>query len=646
MTTTVTVSSVKSTPSVALSASEKTLMRLMVESTGKCPSLPFFSICDQFIFDQATKINELVQALSNKGRQSIFSTRETLSYTLSLKTFFKERVVEVLSDSFICKFALLKHLSPDRDTDLFQAPFFHDKDLILKKGVSRFATFEKNTDLPVLFSCHRGFEEKISPLILQLKLAHRLYAKLALSSPSDLNLLVSPALAIDPELATCPFFSSQKQIQNMIHFLTLMDENAVKHEHVLIKVLRIKELKAVAEQTEEFSLASWDHIEKLLITFMLNTLQQHANFKAKLCQALDGELTYAAFCRDNEIEAADDMTESSFQSMLNQFVYYTSHLSEGAKEILCHIQPLLVQKFGASGIDYRFDFSGEVHAGLIDHLQYAQQIYSDRTFLDIPEALVDYMAPFAKTLTEVNGFFDDFLNYMEFSSLESLFERYAAFIASLNPETLSYSKVFNFIVLKEQLEQMLAIKESKINTFGQIISSLQKYVIDNPIATDHKEVLGEFILQLFSKLSLFTTSLSVVNKLSMSLFRDAIFDRKPFDIVFNLVSFDEDIASKITVIAPKEAEESLEVAPELEVPSRAAYVIQEPEEAEVIALRDLSSHKVDRILRAHGFEVVRTKGSHSFYRHSVMKKTVTLPVGYASIAIGTLKSIFEQAGLR
>lgn len=53
-----------------------------------------------------------------------------------------------------------------------------------------------------------------------------------------------------------------------------------------------------------------------------------------------------------------------------------------------------------------------------------------------------------------------------------------------------------------------------------------------------------------------------------------------------------------------------------------------------------------RLLRQHGWQVVRVRGSHRQLRHPVLPGTVTV-AGHPSreVALGTLRSILKQAGL-
>ena len=63
-------------------------------------------------------------------------------------------------------------------------------------------------------------------------------------------------------------------------------------------------------------------------------------------------------------------------------------------------------------------------------------------------------------------------------------------------------------------------------------------------------------------------------------------------------------------------------------------------------LRRLNGKQVLNILRQHGFEVIRIKGSHHWLRRMVGDEEQNLSVplhGAKPIAIGTLKSIYRDA---
>jgi len=59
-------------------------------------------------------------------------------------------------------------------------------------------------------------------------------------------------------------------------------------------------------------------------------------------------------------------------------------------------------------------------------------------------------------------------------------------------------------------------------------------------------------------------------------------------------------------------------------------------------VRDLT-----RVIQRDGWYLVRTRGSHRQYKHPVKPGLVTIP-GRAGddLALGTLKSILQQAGLK
>ena len=56
--------------------------------------------------------------------------------------------------------------------------------------------------------------------------------------------------------------------------------------------------------------------------------------------------------------------------------------------------------------------------------------------------------------------------------------------------------------------------------------------------------------------------------------------------------------------------------------------------------------EVERILTNDGWVVLKQKGSHQQWVHPTKKGKVTLPRHKGDIPIGTLNSIFKQAGLK
>ena len=57
------------------------------------------------------------------------------------------------------------------------------------------------------------------------------------------------------------------------------------------------------------------------------------------------------------------------------------------------------------------------------------------------------------------------------------------------------------------------------------------------------------------------------------------------------------------------------------------------------------SAEVIRTLRADGWVLVRTKGSHQHFKHPNKPGIVTVPHPRKDIPIGTLKSIEKQSGV-
>jgi predicted RNA binding protein YcfA (HicA-like mRNA interferase family) len=59
----------------------------------------------------------------------------------------------------------------------------------------------------------------------------------------------------------------------------------------------------------------------------------------------------------------------------------------------------------------------------------------------------------------------------------------------------------------------------------------------------------------------------------------------------------------------------------------------------------VTSAEVIRLLKAHGWEHVRTKGSHQHFKHPEKSGIVTVPHPKKDVPIGTLKSIEKQSGV-
>lgn len=60
----------------------------------------------------------------------------------------------------------------------------------------------------------------------------------------------------------------------------------------------------------------------------------------------------------------------------------------------------------------------------------------------------------------------------------------------------------------------------------------------------------------------------------------------------------------------------------------------------------LSGQEVRRVLEAHGFQLVRQRGSHMVMQQVIEGGTITVPVpDHAELRSGTLRSIIRQSGL-
>lgn len=60
----------------------------------------------------------------------------------------------------------------------------------------------------------------------------------------------------------------------------------------------------------------------------------------------------------------------------------------------------------------------------------------------------------------------------------------------------------------------------------------------------------------------------------------------------------------------------------------------------------MTGREVVAALRADGWVLARSKGSHAQYRHPTKPGLVTVPMHAGDLPIGTLKSIEKQAGIK
>lgn len=60
----------------------------------------------------------------------------------------------------------------------------------------------------------------------------------------------------------------------------------------------------------------------------------------------------------------------------------------------------------------------------------------------------------------------------------------------------------------------------------------------------------------------------------------------------------------------------------------------------------MSSDDVIEFLRQHGWQLVRTRGSHWQFKHPDRPGLVTVPHPKKDLALGTIRSIERQSGLR
>ncbi len=60
----------------------------------------------------------------------------------------------------------------------------------------------------------------------------------------------------------------------------------------------------------------------------------------------------------------------------------------------------------------------------------------------------------------------------------------------------------------------------------------------------------------------------------------------------------------------------------------------------------MRSREIVKKIKADGWEEVRQRGSHKQFRHPAKPGTVTIPHPESDMAIGTIKSIEKQSGVK
>jgi predicted RNA binding protein YcfA (HicA-like mRNA interferase family) len=62
-------------------------------------------------------------------------------------------------------------------------------------------------------------------------------------------------------------------------------------------------------------------------------------------------------------------------------------------------------------------------------------------------------------------------------------------------------------------------------------------------------------------------------------------------------------------------------------------------------MKSYTSKEIIAILLSHGFELLRTKGSHHIYVNKATDKRTTVPLHGKDLKKGTLHGILKQAGV-
>jgi len=63
-------------------------------------------------------------------------------------------------------------------------------------------------------------------------------------------------------------------------------------------------------------------------------------------------------------------------------------------------------------------------------------------------------------------------------------------------------------------------------------------------------------------------------------------------------------------------------------------------------MKSYSPKEIIKILQENGWKLHRTKGNHYIFKKEYMKYLTVVPISKNTIAIGTLKSIEKQSGIK
>lgn len=63
-------------------------------------------------------------------------------------------------------------------------------------------------------------------------------------------------------------------------------------------------------------------------------------------------------------------------------------------------------------------------------------------------------------------------------------------------------------------------------------------------------------------------------------------------------------------------------------------------------MKPLTFQRLERVLASHGFRVERSSGSHFVWRNDATGRSAVVPHHKGPLPIGTVLSVFRQAGIR
>lgn len=634
-------------PLSVLTPENQAFVKKMHQETSLSEDTAIYRICDQFNYNIIQKIKRLTNSLKAPSIGSRSEKERLASCHLSLKSWSRNLEQNHLRNLFLTKYALIRAESSDEDERLFRAPFFFDLNTVKRASIACVVqtntTYheELNTFKPIMNS--EKFSE-LKSLTNSVLSCQKIFSSL-LVHKSSLELMQQSAScfypeelrfvrAINPELVLIPL---KLLIQTIKH------ANA---EELLLNTLPLSdELLMLCDNLNPSCSTDLKFLEDRLYVSLLGLWKLHGEFKEKLTRSLSGDYDYKAFAKEFGIpDSAPRHTQEDLISKLNQSTIFYAETAHQIQQIVLdlHLAMETLPEFAAT--PQRFGYNKTVHKVLLEKLSLLNLNIQNPVFLDIPEDLAHvFSSSIKEEFKAQKKLFEDMSDYQEFSTLTPLLARFESYLSRLMDLDAARDDVLNLRIYQEQLEQMIAIFLKRTNSLLPFIESVHTHFVAKPVAPELKESLVKYLDELTATCIFIMQSNHVIFQSCYALFEDLYFTPEKFRLVFETTERAFEWEDDIKVY--KKPEHLPKAKKALSPCGGAGKAPEEPEEP-LLPVKNCSSHEVLTLLRNLGFKMQRQKGSHAILKAEDSELSVTCPVGYKTLKLGTLRSILRQAGLK